>query len=343
MNLGLLTRIPPINHAHLGLLFLVALASLALSHDASGFIEIRKYKVTNSQDVCGDKICTAMAEQRAKKGLSSHETDICGDRQCYAKTWKPDSGNDLALSVDSLSIRGEDFILFKGRGWTGLYALKIKITGQEFETTLRSKTDSKGNLYMPWLIPKSFEGGTYRISALDNIHNITTTARIDTHGNVLAGADSADKCTSVNSPIDWSGCDLYGRILTGVDLRHAKLRGANLLGASLENKDLSGADLSNAVLKNANLDGAKMTGADLSYSNMVYAKIRGADLSGAKMAFAKLYRADFTKTNLTNADLSGATLSYANLSFADLRGANLENAGTWATNLNQCKNHPICQ
>jgi uncharacterized protein YjbI with pentapeptide repeats len=331
------------------LLFSLILISFLLAipnQEANGLIEIKKYKTINSKDVCGDKLCSAISEQKAKKGSSLRSVEICGDAPCDAKnktSKQSDTGKGSAIKIESFSLNERNFLLFKGTGWHNLHNVEIKITGQTFETLIRSQTNDRGNLYMPWPIPKTFVDGTYNISATDGIRSAKFSVEIKVSDGVSVNTSRADKCSSTKTPIDWSGCDLYGKILTNVDLRNAKLKGANLYGASLQNKDLSGADLSNAVLKRANLDGAIIIGANLSHSNMIDAKIREADLSNAKMRSANLYRADFSKSNLSNVDFAGATLSYANLSFTNLNGANLENAGTWATNLNHCKNHPICE
>jgi uncharacterized protein YjbI with pentapeptide repeats len=333
------------------LVVLLAVCSFLLAisnNDANGFIEIKKYKVINSPDVCGEKLCSPPDEQKAKKGMSTRDIKICGDRPCDAKSETPSQStskriSDSALNIDSFFINEQNFLLFKGKGWHNLHNVEIKITGQTFETSIKSKTDDRGNLYLPWQIPKSFANGVYGIFVTDGIRSVEISAEIKVNGNVSVSTGKPDKCSSIKAPVDWSGCDLYGKVLTNVDLRMAKLKSANLFGASLQNKDLSGADLSNAILKNANLDGAILVGADLSHSNMIDAKVRNADLSNSKFKYAKLYRTDFTKSNLSNVDLTGATLSHANLSLANLKGVNLENAGTWATNLNHCKNHPICK
>ncbi|MGQ0771887.1 MAG: pentapeptide repeat-containing protein [Nitrososphaerota archaeon] len=333
------------------LLVLLVTCSLLLvisDNAAHGFIEIKKYKVINSPDVCGEKLCSPLNEQKAKKGLSTRDIKICGDRPCNAKSETSDKltykkGPDSALNINLFRMNEQSFLLFTGKGWHNLHNVEMKITGQAFETSIRSKTDDQGNLYMPWPIPKTFADGTYRIFATDSIRSVEVSAEITVNGAVSISAGKPNKCSSTKTPIDWSGCDLYGKVLTNIDLRMAKLKNANLFGASLQNKDLSGADLSHAILKNANLDGADLTGADLSHSSMIDAKVRNANLSDAKFSYAKLYRTDFTKSDLSDADFTGATLSDANLSFANLKGANLEHAGTWATNLNQCKNHPICE
>ncbi len=327
----------------LGILLVLCSVLVVASHDADGFIEIKKYKVINSDDVCGDKLCSPLDEQKAKRGLSTKDSKTCKGESCYANISPRQSKTDSALRIESFSINQQNFLLFRGNGWHNMHNVEISISGNSFETSVRSQADDNGNLYMPWPVPKSIADGVYDIVATDGIRSIEASVEIKVDGNVSVSEGKSNKCTSTKTPVDWSGCDLYGKVLTNVDLRAAKLKGANLFGATLQNKDLTGADMTSANLKKANFDGAVLVGADLSYSNMIDAKVRGADLTDAKMKSAKLYRTDFTRSNLSNADLTGATLSYANLSFADLNGANLKNAGTWSVNLNHCKNHPICQ
>ena len=45
-------------------------------------IEIKKFKVINSDKVCGDKLCSEIDERIAKQGESSHSIKVCGDRLC---------------------------------------------------------------------------------------------------------------------------------------------------------------------------------------------------------------------------------------------------------------------
>tara|TARA_R110002012_G_scaffold237392_3_gene411125 strand:- start:163 stop:693 length:531 start_codon:yes stop_codon:yes gene_type:complete len=71
---------------------------------------------------------------------------------------------------------------------------------------------------------------------------------------------------------------LFGRNLSGANLRgavlaHTDLRGACLVGANLRRVDLRGADLRGADLRNADLQGAWLHTTDL----------RGADLRGARI------------------------------------------------------------
>jgi uncharacterized protein YjbI with pentapeptide repeats len=85
-------------------------------------------------------------------------------------------------------------------------------------------------------------------------------------------------------------------MLSGADLRHAYLLGANLPGANLYGAQLERADLRVADLRHAYLLGANLYGADLRE-----AIFRGAKLPGADLREANLYGAD-----LPRADLQGA-------------------------------------
>jgi len=155
--------------------------------------------------------------------------------------------------------------------------------------------------------------------------------------------EKPDRCYSEEFPVDWSGCDLYGKVLPDIDYRYANLSNANLSGAILSGKDLSNADFSGAFLKYAEIDNANLTNADLSNVNIIRGWVRGSDLSNADFSGAYLSNTDFTNSNLTNANFQDATLTYAILAGTDLKDANLDGAGTWSTNLNDCYNHPICE
>ena len=391
---------------------------------AEGFVEFKKYKVTNSEKVCGDKLCSEIHEQQAKKGFSGRDVAVCGDRICNEKMREQKGdfnkssphgqfklgialdliqcrdGKDLVIkktnslpacvnseSVQNLrdknwaiselsqqelfegfienrktgiissqmindfdvtmnitpeEIKGKRYLLFEGNGWHRLHNVEITISGGKFSESVRSQTDDRGHLYMPWPIPEQLTTQRYNIFATDGIHDFEIEIPISTKNKMISPTIGDDKCTTVTFPIDWSGCDLYGRTMSNVDLRMANLQGANLFGVTINGQDLTGANFSGASLKKGNLDGAILIGANFEHANLVDTKIRNADLSFAKLESAKLYRTDFTDSNLTNANFQDAILSYSILAFTDLSGANLENAGTWAANLNGCVNHPIC-
>jgi len=61
----------------------IVISTSLLVEQAEGLVEFKKYKVINSPKVCGDKMCSEIDEERAKKGLSSRDIKVCGDRPCY--------------------------------------------------------------------------------------------------------------------------------------------------------------------------------------------------------------------------------------------------------------------
>ena len=249
---------------------------------------------------------------------------------------------DVTMTITTEEINNQRYLMFDGNGWHRLHNVEITITGGMFSEMLLSKTDDRGHLNMPWPIPDEMGGQRYNIFATDGIHEWEIDIPISTKDSGISQTIGDDRCSTITFPINWAGCDLYGRVMSNLDLRTANLQGANLFGVTLSGQDLTGVDFSGASLKKGNLDGANLIGANFEKANLVDTKIRQADASFAKFQFAKLHRTDFTGSNLTSANFQDATMSYSILSFTDLNGANLDNAGTWAANLNGCINHPIC-
>jgi uncharacterized protein YjbI with pentapeptide repeats/lipoprotein-anchoring transpeptidase ErfK/SrfK len=129
-----------------------------------------------------------------------------------------------------------------------------------------------------------------------------------------------------------SGGNLDSADLTGADLAHSHLHGANLSGVSatqarLDHADLtaarlSGGDFCHASLRFVNLSGADLETANLAGSDLVHGRLSGANLSGANLSKARLDHADFDAADLTNANLSGASLHHVkNLSAGQLASA----------------------
>jgi len=397
-----------------------------LVEQAEGLVEFKKYKVINSPKVCGDKMCSEIDEERAKKGLSSRDIKVCGDRPCYDISG--DSGKllnkssplgqinlgipidlikckegldllvrtaslspacikkenveklresnwaisdiqqqkmferlaqerqnkivsaktlqdfDVSLNIEVVHINNQRYLMFDGYGWHRLHNVEITISASTFSESIRTKTDNRGHLNMPWPIPDTVGGRVYHIFATDGIHEFNIDVPIAPKDATISETYlNGNRCELVTFPINWSGCDLYGKYLANVDLKMANLSGANLFGATLINKDLTGSDFSGASLKKANLEGAILTGANFTFASLVDAKMQNADITFANFQLTKAHRTDFTGSNLTNANFQDATLSYAILAWTDLKNVNLEGAGTWSTNLNDCKNHPICK
>ena len=154
---------------------------------------------------------------------------------------------------------------------------------------------------------------------------------------------STQLCSPIEPGANLAGCDLYGINLRNADLRGVNFTEANLKGADLTGADLRGADLSSAFLRYALLNGADLSNADFSFAKLIRAEITNANVTNAIFYAATLYRADFTNSDLTNVDFRYSILTYSILASTNLEGANLDNSGTWAANLNDCYNHPICE
>jgi hypothetical protein len=150
------------------------------------------------------------------------------------------------------------------------------------------------------------------------------------------------RCSVIRPDANLSGCDLYG-VIFKKDLRGINFTNANLKGADFQGADLSGADMRWAYLKSALLNEANLTNANLAFAKLIRTEVTNADLTNVNFYRAILYRSDFTNSNLTNVDFRYSVLSYAILANTNLKGANFENSGTWATNLNDCYNHEICE
>ena len=402
----------------------VLMLCVGLVFESEGFIEVKKYKVTNSPKVCGDKLCSEVYEKQAQKGVSGRDTKICGDRPCAEVSstqvglnsssplgqqrlgvpldlikcnegltliikstnlnpacvklenveklqnvgWallqkdmeeflkkikldrqikstfeKPPQESGVTMNITFEEINYQRYLVFDGNGWHRLHNVEITISDGIFSEEVRTKTDDRGHLNMPWPIPDTVGGKAYNVFATDGIHEFDINVPIALKDSiVLESSSETSRCAAITFPINWAGCDLYGKYLANINLKNANLQGANLFGATLTNKDLTGVDFSGASLKKANLDGAIIVGANFENANLVDTEIRHANLSFANFHLVKAHRTDFTGSNLTSANFQDANLSYAILAGTDLRNANLEGAGTWSTNLNDCMNHPIC-
>lgn len=116
-----------------------------------------------------------------------------------------------------------------------------------------------------------------------------------------------------------------------VDLREARLAGADLAYARLANASLGGADLSSsrlkgALLTGADLSGATLVGADLNVAELGGAVLAKADLTDAVLIGAKMADSHFGRATLVRTKLQGAVLVNARFSRADFTGADLGGA-----------------
>jgi uncharacterized protein YjbI with pentapeptide repeats len=117
------------------------------------------------------------------------------------------------------------------------------------------------------------------------------------------------------------GIDLRWAKLAGADLKEANLYKANLRMANLPGANLAGVRLYKAQLEGANMKGVHLIGADLYKANLKWTNLEGANL---KKAY--LYKANLYKANLFRAGLKVTNLFRVDLSRANLTEANLEDA-----------------
>jgi uncharacterized protein YjbI with pentapeptide repeats len=140
---------------------------------------------------------------------------------------------------------------------------------------------------------------------------------------------------------DFRRVDLKYARLDGAQLSFAKLRDASLEQAQLPGADLSITDLRSADLAGANLQGstlfqtylhgalldrADLKGAQLNFAYAQGASLRDADLRGAVLDRAQLLGASLDRAKLHGASIQGADLRVASLQNALLTGTNLANS-----------------
>ena len=108
---------------------------------------------------------------------------------------------------------------------------------------------------------------------------------------------------------DLSGVDFLMTDLTKATLCYAKLQHAHMVLARMSHADLTGANLYHADLRCADLDGAILRDA-----NLVGAILRDASLRYTDLRGAKLLDIDIRGANLAGADLTDADLNWTDLS-----------------------------
>ena len=96
-------------------------------------------------------------------------SEILNDRIKNYETVTPQKIG-VSLSVVPDEINNQRYLMFDGNGWHRLHNVEITITGEVFEESVRTKTDNRGHLNMPWPIPDLVGGKLYKIFATDGIH-----------------------------------------------------------------------------------------------------------------------------------------------------------------------------
>jgi uncharacterized protein YjbI with pentapeptide repeats len=148
-------------------------------------------------------------------------------------------------------------------------------------------------------------------------------ANVDLRYARLPGANLQ---VSVLNQANLQGARLGGAYLQRAHLDQANLQRANLDGAHLQDAYLSAAQLQEAHLDQAELQGAHLEQADLQGAHLEQAQLQGAVLGGAQLREARLGGAQLQKANLDQANLQGANLDQANLEEAKLGNAELQGA-----------------
>lgn len=140
---------------------------------------------------------------------------------------------------------------------------------------------------------------------------------------------------------DLSGLKFPAASLDGIDLSHARLKGATLIRSKMSGADLRHADLRNAhlhevVFDDADLFRANMENATLASAKLRRARLYGVNLKGAQITVVEFQNADLRNACLVDTDLresrgNGATLEGADLTGAELKLCNLSNCNLAAT------------
>ena len=76
------------------------------------------------------------------------------------------------LNIIPDEINNQRYLMFDGFGWHQLHNVEITISEESFEESIRTKTNDRGHLNMPWPIPDSVGGNMYHIFASDGIHQL---------------------------------------------------------------------------------------------------------------------------------------------------------------------------
>lgn len=119
---------------------------------------------------------------------------------------------------------------------------------------------------------------------------------------------------------DFVGVDLPALARGEVDLRRAKLEGANLTGSSAPGADLRFARLEMSLIDRANIERADLRWANLSQVDMNYVRAAGADFSRATMIGTEA---------IGGGDFRGAVFRYSRLSYSKFIGVDAR-ASDWS-------------
>jgi hypothetical protein len=91
--------------------------------------------------------------------------------------------SNVSLIVVSEEIYNQRYLMFEGDGWHRLHNVEITFTGESFEESVRTKTDDRGHLNMPWPIPDVVGGKVYKVFATDGIQEFEMSIPISSKNN----------------------------------------------------------------------------------------------------------------------------------------------------------------
>lgn len=86
--------------------------------------------------------------------------------------------DDTRLNIAAKIIDGKKYLVFQGYDWNILHNVEITISNGDQITSLRSKTNENGVLYLLWLLPDSMPSALYEIHATDGMNQSDSTISI---------------------------------------------------------------------------------------------------------------------------------------------------------------------
>ncbi len=127
-----------------------------------------------------------------------------------------------------------------------------------------------------------------------------------------------------------------------LDLRNIDIREAKLTGANLQRVNFNGANLKKVIFNGANLQRAQLMRANLQEAQLIRANLQWTFLNRTKLQGAILQKAKLQRAFLKGANLQGAFLSGADFSGASIESFQIESAdGDSTTRLPKHLNLPI--
>ena len=154
-------------------------------------------------------------------------------------------------------------------------------------------------------------------------------------GTLLGIRQDLEAAMEVINSRSKSGIEIERGANYRLDLRGARLPGAQFLNADLSGSMFFDVKFTRPRFESANLSEALLQDLDLQMASFHYANLSGVNLLRAKLSRAIFQDAVLTNAWLESSDLSNATFLKADLSGARLAKANLSNARFLDSNLKE--------